>query len=90
MGFREVTPAIRRVHREYLEQRQTELGLGESKVSCHSVKKTGWKLRVILGKSDNTVMDRLVLPQPYRGFQKGGMMVLEGGRVLARGTGSCT
>ena len=49
VGFREVTPAIRRVRRECLEQRQTELGLGESKVSCHSVKKTGWKLRAILG-----------------------------------------
>ena len=35
VGFHEVTPAIRRVCRECLEQRQTELGLGESKVSCH-------------------------------------------------------
>ena len=68
MGFHKVTPAIRRVHRECLEQRQTELGSGESKVSCHSVKKTGWKLRAIFGQSDNTVMDRPVLPQLYRGF----------------------
>ena len=47
--FRKVTPVIRRVHRECLEQRQTELGLGESKVSCHSVKKTGWETQSDFG-----------------------------------------
>ena len=90
MGFREVTPAIRRIRRECLEQRQMELGSGESKVSCHSVKKTGWKLRAILGQSDNTVTNRLVLPRPYRMILRGGVMVLEGAGILARCTGFCT
>ena len=58
--------------------------------SCHSVKKTGWKLRAILGQSDNTVTDRLVLPRPYQMIPRGGVMVLEGAGILARGTGFCT
>ena len=80
MGFCEVTPAIRGVRRECLEQRQTELGLGESKVSCHSVKKTGWKLRAIFGESDNTVTDQPVLPRPYEGGSKRGHDDSRGGR----------
>ena len=36
------------------------------------------------------VMDRPVLPRPYQGILRGGMMVLEGAGILARGTGSCT
>ena len=37
-----------------------------------------------------TVTDQPVLPRPYRKIPRGGMTVLEGGRVLARGTGYCT
>ena len=37
-----------------------------------------------------SVMDRLVLPQPYWMILRGGMAVLEGAGILARGTGSCT
>ena len=36
------------------------------------------------------VTDRPVLPWPYRGVLRGGMTVLEGAGILARGTGSCT
>ena len=36
------------------------------------------------------VMDRPVLPRPYRMILRGGMMVLEGAGILARGTGFCT
>ena len=38
-----------------------------------------------------SVTDRPVLPRPYRRrIPKGGVTVLEGARVLARGTRSCT
>ena len=36
------------------------------------------------------VTDRPVLPRPYEGGSKRGVMVLEGEGILARGTGSCT
>ena len=37
-----------------------------------------------------SVTDRLVLPRPYRMILRGGVTVLEGAGILARGTGSCT
>ena len=36
------------------------------------------------------VTDQPVLPWPYWGVLRGGVMVLEGAGILARGTGSCT
>ena len=36
------------------------------------------------------VTDRPVLPWPYQMILRGGVMVLEGAGILARGTGSCT
>ena len=37
-----------------------------------------------------SVTDRLFLPRPYQGILRGGVMVLEGAGILARGTESCT
>ena len=38
----------------------------------------------------HSVTDRPVLPWPYRMILRGGVTVLEGAGILARGTGSCT